>query len=91
MAEDYLHVLQENAQLASQTAQVVARLLETSALTEDHKTRMRPAIEGKQVELALLIDRLGILERTNEIDAMLRAAANVERLWENIASRLEIH
>lgn len=88
MSEELLNELRENGQLASQTAQVLARLVETDTLTEGHKLRMRPAIESKQVELALLMDRLSILDRTDEIGEMLRAAAHVERLWDDIANRL---
>ncbi|MGC4026585.1 MAG: hypothetical protein QM744_16445 [Mesorhizobium sp.] len=84
-----MNQLRENGQLASQTAQVVARLVETSTLSEIHKARMLPAIESKQLELALLTDRLGILDSNDEIDEMLRTAATIERLWADIASKLE--
>lgn len=89
MSQEFLDQLRENGQLASQTAQIVARLLDSSSLTEEHKARMRPAIEAKQLELALLMDRLGILERTEEIDEMLRGATNIKRLWEDISSKLD--
>jgi hypothetical protein len=90
MSEDLLNQLRENGQLASQTAQVLARLLETSSLADDHRDRMRPAIESKQLELALLVDRIGLLEHSPETGEMLRAAAIVERLWEEIAAKLDM-
>lgn len=89
MSQELLNQLRENGKLASQTAQVVARLLDTSTLTDEHRSRMRPAIESKQLELAMLVDRLGILERSDETDEMLRAAAIVERLWTDIATKLD--
>jgi len=89
MSQELMNRLRENGQLASQTAQVVARLVDTSTLTHEHKARMLPAIESKQIELALLIDRLGIQERSDETDEMLRAAATIERLWANISAKLE--
>jgi len=89
MSQKLMSQLHENGQLASQTAQVVARLVDTSTLREAHKARMLPAIESKQLELALLADRLGILDSTDEIDEMLRTAATIERLWIDIAAKLE--
>lgn len=89
MAQELMNQLRENGQLASQTAQVVARLVDTSTLTEAHKARMLPAIESKQVELGLLMDRLGILDSSDEIDEMLRAAATIERLWADISAKLQ--
>lgn len=90
MSQELLNQLHENGQLASQTAQIVTRLLDTSTLTDEHKARMRPAIETKQLEIANLIDQLGILDRTDETEEMLRAAETVKRLWGDISSRLDM-
>ena len=90
MSQDLLNQLRENGELASQTAQVVARLVDISALTDEHRARIRPAIESRLLELALLADRIGILERSDETEEMMRTAAIVERLWEDIASKLDI-
>ena len=90
MSGDLLNQLRENGQLASQTAELLAKLLETSTLTDTHRDRMRPAIESKLLELSLLVDRLSILEQSKETDEMLHAAATVERLWEDIASKLDM-